>query len=169
MGYQAKVNDTKINAVNSLKDEFKSYDGYIFADYRGLTVSQITDIRKALRPLESTFRVVKNDYAKIAMRDITDSLDDEFVGPTAIAYVKGDKGNEVAKVLFEASKNAQNINVKGGYIDNAFWDSSKLEALSKLPTRLELISSLMGTMKAPIQKLAATIKAYQEKLESQAS
>lgn len=166
MSYQAKINETKINAVNTLKDEFKSYDGYIFADYRGLTVGQITDIRKALRPFESTFRVVKNDYAKIAMREITDKLDDEFVGPTAIAYVKGDKANEVAKVLFEAAKAAQNISVKGGFIESEIYDSAKLEMLSKLPTKLELISSLMGTMKAPVQKLAATLKAYMEKMSS---
>lgn len=168
MSYQAKINETKINAVKALKEEFGNYDGYIFADYRGLTVGQITDIRKSLRPLESTFRVVKNDYAKIAMREITDKLDDEFVGPTAIAYVKGDKGNEVAKVLFEAAKAAQNISVKGGYLNSELYDASKLEMLSKLPTKLELISSLMGTMKAPVQKLAATLKAYADKLASQA-
>ncbi len=167
MEYQVRVNDEKKACVESLKKEFSQYKGYIFTDYRGLTVEQITQLRHKLRPLDSAFKVVKNNYARIAMRDITDVLDDQFVGPTAIAYVKGDNGNEVAKVLFAAAKDTQKLNVKSGYLENEIYDSSKLEALSKLPTKLELISSLMGTMKAPVQKLAATLLAYHDKLASQ--
>ena len=167
MEYQTRINDTKRESVESLKKEFSQYNGYIFADYRGLTVEQITELRHQLRPLNSAFRVVKNNYAKIAMRDITDNLDEQFVGPTAIAYVNGGNGNEVAKVLFKASKDTQKLSVKCGYLDKEVYDANKLEALSKLPTKLELISSLMGTMKAPVQKLAATLKAYHDKLAAQ--
>ena len=167
MEYQVRINDAKRASVEDLKNVFQQYDGYIFTDYRGLTVEQITQLRHQLRPLGSAFRVVKNNYAKIAMREITDKLDDQFVGPTAIAYVKGDNGNEVAKVLFKVAKETQKLNVKIGYLDKEVLDSAKLEALSKLPTKLELISSLMGTMKAPVQKLAATLLAYHDKLAAQ--
>lgn len=167
MEYQVRVNDAKRASVESLKQEFSQYKGFIFTDYRGLTVEQITQLRHQLRPLGSAFKVVKNNYARIAMRSITESLDNQFVGPTAIAYVKGDNGNEVAKVLFKVAKDTQKLDVKAGYLDNEMYDSEKLEALSKLPTKLELISSLMGTMKAPVQKLAATLLAYHDKLASQ--
>ena len=164
MEYKTKVNDAKRNSVDKLKNEFSQYKGYIFTDYRGLTVEQITQLRHQLRPLDSAFKVVKNNYAKIAMRSLTDSLDGQFVGPTAIAYVKGDNGNEIAKVLFKTAKDTQKLVVKAGYLDNGLLDAQQLEELSKLPSKLELIASLMGTMKAPVQKLAATLKAYHDKL-----
>ena len=166
MEHKTRINDTKKAAVESLKEEFSNYDGYIFADYRGLSVEEITKIRGELREIGSKLKVVKNNYAKLAMRNFSDKLDSEFVGPTAIAYVKGDKGNEVAKILFNASKETQKISLKAGFISNEYYDKQKLELISNLPSKNALISSLMGTMKAPVQKLAATLKAYQEKLAS---
>ena len=83
-------------------------------------------------------------------------------GPTAVALIKGDTANTVAKVLFNANKDGVTIQVKGALLDGKFMSADEVEALSKLPTKLELIASLMGTMKAPVQKLAATLLAYVE-------
>jgi len=168
MDYQAKINATKEAAVKELKDEFSQYSGYIFADYRGLTVSQITDLRKQLRKKEAVCRVIKNRYAKIAMKELGhDKLDDKMVGPTVVVMANGDEQNAIAKIVYETAKNTENkLQVKGGMIDGELYDAAQLEAFSKLPGRLELISILMATMKAPVQKLAATLLAYKEKLES---
>ena len=162
MAYETRVNDAKRESVEKLKKEFSNYDGYIFVDYRGLTVEQITDLRHQLKSNDSAFRVVKNNFAKLAMRNFSDKLDDVFVGPVAIAYVKGDKANEVAKTLFKVAKDTSKLSVKAGFVNGEVMTGEKLEAMSKLPSRLELIASLMGTMKAPVQKLAATLKAYME-------
>ncbi len=161
--YQTRVTPAKEDAVAALKDEFKEYNGFIFTDYRGMTVEQITSIRKALKKDEAAYRVVKNRYAKIALKDLEKTgAEDTMKGPTAVALVKGDTANTVAKVLFNANKDGVSIQVKGALLDGKFMSADEVEALSKLPTKLELIASLMGTMKAPVQKLAATLLAYVE-------
>jgi large subunit ribosomal protein L10 len=76
--------------------------------------------------------------------------------------VKGDEANIVAKDLFAIKKEGASIEVKGALLDGEFYNAEQIEAFSKLPTKLELIASLMGTMKAPVQKLAATLLAYVE-------
>ncbi len=161
--YKAHVNKAKEDAVSALREEFSGYDGFIFTDYRGMTVDQLTQIRKSLRKDDAAYRVVKNRYAKIALSDLDkNGAEDNMVGPTAVALIKGDTANNVAKVLFAAAKDGANISVKGALLDGEVLSAEQIEAISKLPTKLELIASLMGTMKAPVQKLAATLLAYVE-------
>lgn len=161
--FKAHVTPAKEDAVAALREEFKDYDGFIFTDYRGMTVEQITSIRKDLRKDDAAYRVVKNRYAKIALKKLEKGgAEDQMVGPTAVALVKGDSANTVAKVLFGAAKDGVNIQVKGALINGELLSVDQIEAISKLPTKLELIASLMGTMKAPVQKLAATLLAYVE-------
>ena len=161
--YQTRITPAKEDAVKALKDEFEGYNGYIFTDYRGMTVAQLTVLRTALRKNDAQYRVIKNRFAKIAMKDLGKSgAEEQMVGPTAVALAKGDESNVVAKALFEAIKNGAPMQVKGALIDGELMSAEEVEALSKLPTKLELIASLMGTMKAPVQKLAATLLAYVE-------
>ena len=104
--YQTRVTPAKEDAVKALKEEFEGYNGFIFTDYRGMTVAQITELRNTLRKNDAQYRVVKNRYAKIAFRNLgKDGADDQMVGPTAVALAKGDESNVVAKALFEAIKN----------------------------------------------------------------
>ena len=161
--YQTRITPAKEDAVKALREEFEGYNGYIFTDYRGMSVAQITELRNNLRKNDAQYRVVKNRYAKIAFRDLGKTgAEDQMIGPTAVALAKGDESNIVAKALFEAIKNGAPMQVKGAIIDGKVMDAATVEALSKLPTKLELIASLMGTMKAPVQKLAATLLAYVE-------
>ena len=161
--YQTRITPAKEDAVKALKEEFEGYNGYIFTDYRGMTVAQLTELRTQLRKNDAQYRVIKNRFAKIAMKDLgKGGAEEQMVGPTAVALAKGDESNVVAKALFEAIKNGAPMQVKGALIDGELMSAESVEALSKLPTKLELIASLMGTMKAPVQKLAATLLAYVE-------
>lgn len=170
MEYHVKVNETKEAAVKQLKEEFGQYSGFIFADYRGLTVAQISDLRKQLRAKDAVCRVVKNRYAKIAMKELGhEGVDDKLVGPTAIVLAKGDEQSAIAKIVVDAQKGTDNkLKVRGGFLDGRAFDAAEVDAFSKLPGRLDLISYLMATMMAPVQKVAATLLAYQEKLEGKA-
>lgn len=170
MEYHVKVNETKEAAVKQLKEEFGQYSGFIFADYRGLTVAQISDLRKQLRTKDAVCRVVKNRYAKIAMKELGhEGVDDKLVGPTAIVLAKGDEQSAIAKIVVDAQKGTDNkLKVRGGFLDGRAFDAAEVDAFSKLPGRLDLISHLMATMMAPVQKVAATLLAYQEKLEGKA-
>ena len=165
--FKAHINKAKEDAVAALREEFAGYDGYIFADYRGMTVAQITQIRKDLRKDDAAFRVVKNRYAKIALQNLEKGgAEEQMVGPTAVALVKGDTANVVAKILFAANKDGVNVQVKGALLGGEVLSAEQIEAISKLPTKLELIASLMGTMKAPVQKLAATLKALADRIDT---
>ena len=162
MEYKTRITPAKEESVKALKDEFSQYNGYIFTDYRGMTVEQITTLRRTLMKKDSAYRVVKNRYARIALSQLDRSADEQLVGPPAIALVKGDEVNAVAKELYALAREGAPLVVKGGIIDGQFFSPEEVEALSKLPGKLELIAMLMSTMMAPVQKLAATMLAYVE-------
>jgi len=157
----SKVQESKTKAIGELKDLFGSSDGaaidYIFADYRGLTVEQITNLRKLLRGKEASFKVVKNNFARLAFEELkVPDVSDYLVGPTAIAIASKDS-NEVAKILLDFVKEAPTLKIKGGLVGNTVYSNKQVEAFSKLPGRLELISMLMSVMNAPARNLAAAL------------
>ncbi len=164
MEYKTRVNQGKINAVSAIKEEFANYEDFIFADYRGVTVEQITEIRKALAEKDAKLRVVKNRYAKIAFQNLEKSGAEEYmVGPTAIALTDPNFSGEVSKILFKYAKTTK-MEVKGGLVAGSVFDTAQMEAYSKLPTRNDLLASLLGTMKAPIQKFVSTLNEVPTKL-----
>lgn len=164
--YQTRKAQHKVDAVAEMTSEFSQYDGFIFTDYRGMTVEQISELRNQLRAKEAAYRVVKNRFAKIVMSDLKhDGTDENLVGPTAVALTSGEDGSSVAsKILFDFAKGSP-LQIKGAFIDGKLFSKEEIEAYSKLPTRLELIASLMGTMKAPLSKLARTLQAVADAKE----
>lgn len=161
--YVTRINDEKKGAVNSLKELLQESSDFIFTNYRGLTVSQITELRDKLREEDASFRVVKNRFAKIALKDMEQpQVDDFLTGPTAIALPKKEAG-PVAKILVEFGKENP-VEIKGGIINSRVFTEKEVEEFSKLPTRDELIAKLMGTMNAPIQNFVYTLNAVPQKL-----
>lgn len=161
--YVTKINEEKTGAVEELKKMFSTAADYIFTDYRGLTVSQITELRNKLREQHTSYRVVKNRVAKLALKDLGQpEVDELLTGPTAVALPAEESG-PVAKILVEYGKDNP-VAIKGGIIDGRVFNLEQMEAFSKLPTRDELIAKLMGTMNAPIQNLVYTLNAVPQKL-----
>ena len=147
-----KVQSAKAAAIEEAKKTFSEYNDFIFADYRGMTVEQISGLRKKLREQDAALKVVKNNFARIAFADMKiDNVGDYLKGPT------------VAKILFDVAKDSQKLAVKGAFVGNEVFDAAKIEAFSKVPGRKELIAMLMSAMNGPARKLAATLKAYAEK------
>ncbi len=161
--YITKIQPDKVKAIAEIKEKFEVVNDFIVTDYRGLTVEQITNLRGKLREVGAEFKVVKNRYAKIAFRELGhEGLDGILVGPTAIAMVKGESG-PAAKAIFSFAKDSA-VEVKGGLVDGNVFSKDQLEAFSKLPTKMELISMLMSTMNAPAQNLVYVLNAPVEKL-----
>ncbi|MDR0463897.1 MAG: 50S ribosomal protein L10, partial [Treponema sp.] len=130
---------------------------FIFTDYRGLTVEQITNLRKQLRAKDVKYTVVKNNFARIAFEQLSaPDVSSYLVGPTAVAITPKDS-NEGAKIFFDFLKEVPNLKVKGALIDGTVYDAAKTEAFSKLPGRLELISMLMSVMNGPARNLTAAL------------
>ncbi|MBR6583487.1 MAG: 50S ribosomal protein L10 [Treponema sp.] len=162
-----KIQPAKAEAIENAKKTFAEYNDFIFADYRGLTVEQITDLRGKLREKNAVLKVVKNNFAKIAFDDMkVENVADYLKGPTVIAMANEDS-NEVAKVLFDFAKDVPALSVKGASISKEIYDQAKIEAYSKVPGKKQLYSMLMSAMNGPVRQLAATIKAYVEKKEAE--
>lgn len=162
-----KIQPAKAEAIENAKKTFAEYNDFIFADYRGLTVEQITALRGKLREKNAVLKVVKNNFAKIAFDDMkVENVADYLKGPTVIAMANEDS-NEVAKVLFDFAKDAPALSVKGASISKEIYDQAKIEAYSKVPGKKQLYSMLMSAMNGPVRQLAATIKAYAEKKEAE--
>ena len=160
---EVKVQQYKVDAVAELKESFEGARSFLFADYRGLTVEQISELRGALREAGAEFHVVKNNYAKIAFKQMDhEDVAPYLVGPTAIAYC-GDEAGPVAKALLKLSKDMP-VELKGGLLDGESYDAGAVEAFSKLPTKLELIQMLMSTMKAPAQNMVYVLNGVTTKL-----
>jgi len=152
-----KVQDVKVKSIGELKTDFSKATDYIFTDYRGLTVEQITSLRTQLRAKEAQFKVVKNNFARIAFEELSaPDVASYLTGPTAVAISPKD-ANEVAKILVEFAKEVPALKVKGGLVGSSVYDAAQVEAFSKLPGRLELISMLMSVMNGPARNLAAAL------------
>jgi len=152
-----KIQEPKTKAIGELKESLSVANDFIFTEYRGLTVEQITNLRKQLRTKDVEYKVVKNNFAKIAFEQIgTPDVSSYLVGPTAVAITPRD-ANEVAKIFFEFLKEAPALKVKGALIGDTVYDAAKTEAFSKLPGRMELISMLMSVMNGPARNLVTAL------------
>jgi len=152
-----KIQENKTKAIGALKESLSAAPDFIFTDYRGLTVEQITNLRKQLRAKGVAYTVVKNNFARIAFEQMqTPNVSSYLVGPTAVAITPRDP-NEVAKIFFDFLKEVPALKVKGSLISGTVYNLAQTEAFSKLPGRLELISMLMSVMNGPARNLAAAL------------
>jgi len=153
-----KVQNYKVQAINEAKESFAASQDFIFTDYRGLTVEQITALRKQLRGKGAEYKVVKNNFARLAFQQLSapDGVSTHLTGPTAIAIAPKDS-NEVAKILLDFVKEVPVLQIKGGLMGKDLYTTAQIEAFSKLPSKLELISMLMSVMNGPARNLAAAL------------
>jgi large subunit ribosomal protein L10 len=152
-----KIQPNKTKAIAELKDSFSNAKDYVFTCYRGLTVEQITNLRKLLRAKDVEYKVVKNNFARIAFEQLsTPDVSSYITGPTAVAISPKD-ANEVAKILFDFAKEVPALEIKGALVSGSVYNAAQTEAFSKLPGKLELISMLMSVMNGPARSLAAAL------------
>ena len=164
----SKVQPSKTEAIGALKTQIGDSADFIFAEYRGLTVEQISTLRRQLRAKNAEFHVVKNNFARIAFEELgyPKAVEPVLAGPTGVAFAKADS-NEVAKILIDFAKETPALKVKGALVEKEFMNAAQIEALSKLPSRNTLIAMFMAGLKSPVQKLAYTLVALKEKKEAE--
>ena len=148
----------KSTAVEEIAEEFRSSSAAVLTEYRGLTVAQLKELRRSLGG-NATYAVVKNTLTKIAAKDAgVDGLDDLLVGPSAIAFVKGDPV-EAAKGLRDFSKLHPNLVIKGGYLDGNVLSAADVTKLADLESREVLLAKLAGAMNASLQNAVSLFAA----------
>ena len=145
--------------ISDLREIIAQSKGAILTDYRGLTVAEVTNLRKKLRAVDAEYHIVKNTLFKIAVGDQAGAdLDTLLSGPTAIAFAKGDVvPTSKAVVDFLTALKKPDIKLKGGYIDGKLYDVASVTALSKLPPKEQIIAQLLGSLQAPASNLVGTL------------
>jgi large subunit ribosomal protein L10 len=153
-----KVQENKTKAIQEIKEALSASKDFIFTDYRGLTVGQISALRKQLRAKGVLYKVVKNNFARIAFEQLSapGAVADYLVGPTAVAIAPQDS-NEVAKILLNFTQEFPALQVKGALIGDSVFTAQETAAFSRLPGRLELISMFMSVLNGPARNLAGAL------------
>ncbi|HHV30266.1 50S ribosomal protein L10 [Acetivibrio mesophilus] len=148
-----KILQQKKEVVEQLTEKIKSAKSIVFADYRGLTVEQDTELRNALRKAGVEYKVVKNTLTKFAAKENgLEELEPHFNGPTSMALSSED-AVAPAKILVEYAKKYEKLELKVGVIEGKVFDVKSLEAVAALPPKEELIAKALGGLKSPIAGL----------------
>ena len=144
--------------VSELEKIYQDSNSVIITHYHGLTVSQITNLRKALRENGASFKIVKNTLSKIAATNVKLTHDPEaFSGPTAIAYSKDPEA--AAKGVVEFAKANDNLKVIGGIVNDKILNVVEVQQLAKLPSLNQLRGKIVGILQAPAANLARIVQA----------
>jgi len=156
--YTIEPAGAKVELVSELRELVGQTKAAILTDYRGLSVAELTELRKKLRAADAEYRVVKNTLFKLAARDSMpiDQMGDLLTGPTAIGFAKGDPV-AVAKILLDYARDHKAMSVKAGIMDGRILDPSQVEALSKTPPREVLLSMMLGSLQSPISGFVGTL------------
>ncbi|MBZ4671215.1 MAG: large subunit ribosomal protein [Clostridiales bacterium] len=155
----------KQERVNELTEMLKGAVSGVLVDYRGITVEQDTKLRKELREAGITYFVEKNSMLRFALKNAgLDGLSNVLEGTTAIAISSADQ-TAPARILGKFAENdkSERFKLKAGFVEGEIYDAKGVMALSKIPSKEVLLSQLVGSLKGPMQKLAAVLKAVAEK------
>ena len=153
----------KVEIKQPIVDEIAGYladaQAMVLVDYRGLTVEEDTQLRKALREAGVDYKVYKNTLIKRAVKGtVFEAVTDLCEGPTAIATAP-------ARVLYEAAKKMPNLELKGGVVDATFYDEKMIQVIATIPSREVLLGKLLGSIQSPITNFARVIKQIAESKE----
>lgn len=155
----------KETLVQAAAEKFESAASVVIVDYRGLTVEEVTNLRKQLRDAGVEMKVIKNSILSRAAKKVgLDGLDEVFTGPTAVAF-SNDDVVAPAKIIDEFAKDARALEIKGGVIEGKVSSVEQITALAKLPNREGLLSMLLSVLQAPVRNVAYAVKAVAEKNE----
>jgi large subunit ribosomal protein L10 len=148
----------KATAVADIAEQFTGSTATLITEYRGLTVANLAELRRSLAA-SATYTVAKNTLIKRAASEAgIEGLDELFVGPTAIAFVRGEPV-DAAKAIKTFAKEHQALVIKGGYMDGQCLSVAEVERIADLESREVLLAKLAGAMKANLAKAAGLFNA----------
>jgi len=156
----------KAEIIEVLTSEFKDAQAVVLCDYKGLTVSDLEELRSIARAKDARVQVVKNTLATIALKNV--DLEGIEIKDTNI-FVWGEDSVATSKVVSDFAKKNENFVIKSAYIDREASDAAKVEAFAKLPGREELLGMLAATWMAPVANFTIGLNALKEKKEEDAA
>jgi len=152
----------KVATVAEITEKFRTSNAAVVTEYRGLTMAQLTELRRSLGS-DTAYTVAKNTLVKRAAADAgVQGLDDLFVGPTAVAFVTGEPV-DAAKALRDFAKAHPLLVIKGGLLDGRPLEAAEVTKLADLDSREVLLGKLAGAMKGTLTKAAIVLNALPTK------
>jgi len=156
----------KLQKVSELTERIRGSRAMFIADYRGLTVADVTELRRTLRESGARFTVAKNTLLRRAAGEAgVDGLDDLLQGPTAVAFVDGDPIT-AAKSLVDAIRRFRTLEIRGGFMEGRVMTSAEAQNLATIEPREVLLAKLAGAMKAEMSRAAYMLQALQSRFLS---
>ena len=154
----------KMESVSSLRERLGTAKTAVLTEYRGLTVRQLSDLRKQLKAAAAEYKVVKNRLARLAVKDqALDSLSAHFKGPTGLVFTTKDPV-PVAKALQAFARVNPALTIKLGFVEGKVVQPAELRALADLPSKEALRSQLVGALQGPLSQLVSLLTAPQREL-----
>ena len=148
----------KAKTVTAVQEKFKAAKMAIVTEYRGLTVAQMTRLRREIRQASGEYQVIKNTLVRRALKDTAyGSLDPLLVGPTGWIFGYEDPVI-LSKALVKFIEENQKLTIKGGMVEGEFMDQAKVKVLAQMPSRPELQAKLLALMQAPAVQLLRLIQ-----------
>ena len=158
----AKV-ELKAPIVEEIASAIKDAQSVVLVDYRGLTVEQDTQLRKAMREAGVVYKVYKNTMMNFAFKGTDyEALAPYLEGPSAVAIAKDD-ATAPARILGKYAKDIEALEIKGGVVEGIAYDAKGISAIASIPGREELLSKLLGSLQSPITNLARVLNQIAEK------
>jgi large subunit ribosomal protein L10 len=149
----------KEQMVADYVDKMSRSQALILADYRGLNVATITDLRQKMRETDGVFQVVKNTLFKLALEEAGLPFPaEQMEGPVAVGYCLGE-APPIAKVLMDFAKEAEALEIKGAILGSNILDAEGVKGLADLPPREVLLAQLLGAVQGPMSSLVSTLEA----------
>jgi len=162
-----KIIKQKEEEVNALAEKIKEAKLVLLTDYRGITVTDVTELRANLRKTNADYKVIKNNITRRALEKCgIEGLENELAGPTAVIFSNEDY-LEPSKAIYEFTKKNEFYKIKGGIVDGKVMTAEEIITLAKLPSRETLLSMLAGALLGNISKLAVALD--QVKLQKEAN
>jgi large subunit ribosomal protein L10 len=154
-----KTKEQKSQEISDLTQEIGNASNAFLIDFKGITVPQVTELRKQVRETKSGYIVVKNTLALIALKDSPIvAMREQFTGPTAIAFNAND-AVALAKALTKFAKDVPAVQFKGAMLNGQVVPAEQIQAIASLPSREELISKLLFVLQSPMRGLATVLQA----------
>jgi large subunit ribosomal protein L10 len=153
----------KIESVEDLRTRLNGVRTVLLTEYRGLTVAQLSDLRKQLRSVSAEYKVIKNRLARLALSPDLADVKGLLKGPTGMIIAKDDPVS-VAKALHTFARTNQALVIKAGYVEGRLLQPEGLKALADLPSREALRAQLVGAISGPLTQLVTLLQAPQREL-----
>ncbi len=148
----------KEKKVEEIKADLQDSKVVVLTDYRGLTVTEINELRRSLQETGAQYKVVKNTLTRLAMRELgLEGLEPHLQGPTAIAYGYDDPVVPV-KLLVKFSKGNEHLEIKGGFLENNILDTEELRQIAQLPSRDVLLSKVLSCFQSPLTGMLGVLQ-----------